>query len=355
MQFGISIYVGLDNTLDENLNLIHLAHQHHIQRIFTSLHIPETNLNSFKQDLAQILALARKYNMEVISDISPNTLTILGMDKLNIEELRSLGITTLRLDFGYSAQEIADLSNNNIKLQFNASTITAEFLEELKAYHTNFKQIDALHNFYPREGTGLNIEKFIAQNKLLHEYNISIGAFVPSYNKPRSPFKRGLPSLECHRYLPASVAMQHLKLLGIDSIFIGDSLPTKEELTAFSYLNEDYTLLNIKPLTHNQDILTILNKNYFTVRIDDADTAIRTQESRMLFKNVHISPEYITSRKIGDITLDNIFYARYMGELEIITTTLLQDNKINTIAKLLPHDLILLPYLKANTKFKFKF
>ena len=49
------------------------------------------------------------------------------MDKLNIKELRSLGITTLRLDFGYSAQEIADLSNNNIKLQFNASTITAEF------------------------------------------------------------------------------------------------------------------------------------------------------------------------------------------------------------------------------------
>ena len=78
MQFGISIYVGLDNTLDENLGLsLYLAHQHHIQRIFTSLHIPETNLNSFKQDLAQILALARQYNMEVISDISPNTLNYL--------------------------------------------------------------------------------------------------------------------------------------------------------------------------------------------------------------------------------------------------------------------------------------
>ena len=355
MQFGISIYVGLDNTLEENLNLINLAHQYHIKRIFTSLHIPETNLSSFKEDLAQILALARKYDMEVISDISPNTLTILSMDKLNIAKLRSLGITTLRLDFGYTAQEIAKLSNQDIKLQFNASTITADFLEELKIYHTNFNQIDALHNFYPREGTGLSIEKFITQNKLLHQYNISIGAFVPSYNKPRSPFKRGLPSLECHRYLPTNVAMQHLKLLGIDSIFIGDSFPSIEELQSFAYLNEDYTLLNIKTLTQNQDILDILAQNKFTVRIDEADTAIRTQESRILFKNVHISPEYITSRNIGDITLDNIFYARYMGELQIITTTLPQDNKINTIAKLLPYDLILLPYLKANVKFKFKF
>ena len=38
MENGISVYPGLDNTLEENLALIEYAHQCGIRRIFTSLH-----------------------------------------------------------------------------------------------------------------------------------------------------------------------------------------------------------------------------------------------------------------------------------------------------------------------------
>lgn len=160
MQNGISIYLGLDNTLEENLNLIHLAHKYNLNRIFTSFHIPETDISHFQQDLQTILTLTQKYNMEVICDVSPNTLALLNLDTLNIQELATLGITTLRLDFGYNAEQIAKLSHQNIKLQFNASTITQEFLDELNHYQTDFQHIDALHNFYPREGTGLNVKNY---------------------------------------------------------------------------------------------------------------------------------------------------------------------------------------------------
>ena len=130
MQNGISIYLGLDNTLEENLNLIHLAHKYNLNRIFTSFHIPETDISHFQQDLQTILKLTQKYNMEVICDVSPNTLALLNLDTLNIQELATLGITTLRLDFGYSAEQIAELSHQNIKLQFKIKKLMLNYWEK---------------------------------------------------------------------------------------------------------------------------------------------------------------------------------------------------------------------------------
>ena len=43
MENGISLYPGLDNTLAENIALLKDAHDAGIKRIFTSLHIPETD------------------------------------------------------------------------------------------------------------------------------------------------------------------------------------------------------------------------------------------------------------------------------------------------------------------------
>ena len=148
--------------------------------------------------------------------------------------------------------------------------------------------------------------------------------------------------------------MRHLKLLGIDSIFIGDSLPAEDEIQELANLTDEYILLKAKKLTQNKDILKTLQENTFTARLDEADGAIRTQESRALFKQIYICPEYIAPREIGSITLDNVLYARYAGEMQIITQAQKKDNKINTIAKLLDSELILLPYIKPNSKFKIK-
>lgn len=54
--------------------------------------------------------------------------------------------------------------------------------------------------------------------------------------------------------------MRHLKLLGIDSIFIGDSLPTEDEIQELANLTDEYILLKAKKLTQNKDILKPYNK-----------------------------------------------------------------------------------------------
>ena len=43
MSLGISVYFGLDNTMEENIKLLSEAKKLGFTRIFTSLHIPEAN------------------------------------------------------------------------------------------------------------------------------------------------------------------------------------------------------------------------------------------------------------------------------------------------------------------------
>ncbi|WP_303817869.1 MupG family TIM beta-alpha barrel fold protein, partial [Selenomonas ruminantium] len=91
MENGISLYPGLDNTLEENLQLLSAAAACGIRRVFTSLHIPETDTAVLKRELAEILAAARKYDMEIISDISPRTLSMLDMPEFDLAAFQKLG------------------------------------------------------------------------------------------------------------------------------------------------------------------------------------------------------------------------------------------------------------------------
>lgn len=354
MKNGISIYLGLDNTIEENLHLIRTAHTHGIGRIFTSLHIPETDVSALQSELQTVLKEARQYNMEVISDVSPNTLSLLNLDGLDTEKLQETGINTIRLDFGYGEKEIAELSRM-IKIQFNASTITKDFLDNLKFYRTDFYNIDALHNFYPREGTGLSEEFLLKQNRLLHDCGIQTAAFVPSYNRARSPLRKGLPTLEKHRYKQLAPSAQHLLLLETDSVFIGDSLPTETEIQELAELANDCITIRAECLTQNEFVKNMAKQNVFTARADSALTAIRVQESRSLCRKEEICPEYITRRSKGMITLDNSNSGRYKGEMQIILQEQPADRNVNVIGKVADSDMILLKFIKSNSRFKIKF
>ena len=162
MSNGITVYLGLDNHLDENIELIKKAANAGIKRIFTSLHIPEADAEVLKAELKKILAAAKEYNMDVISDISPRAMKILGFAGFSLNHFSQLGIETLRLDDGFTFDDIITMSNNDlgIKLQLNASTITKDFLEKLKEAGTDMSNIEAMHNFFPRENTGLS-EEFV--------------------------------------------------------------------------------------------------------------------------------------------------------------------------------------------------
>ncbi len=354
MENGISLYPGLDNTLTENLQLLEQAAKCGIHRVFTSLHIPETDVAVLKKELATLLEAARKYGMEIISDVSPRTLAMLDMPKFDMSTFQQLGITTLRLDYGYEAAQIAEFSHNElgIRLQLNASTITEKVLSELQAAGVDFSHLDALHNFYPRRGTGLSEAALCRKNALLKQYGIKVGVFVPSQGKQRGPLFEGLPTLEAHRLWHTDRAARHLAALGVDSVFLSDSLPLPEELATVGKLHGDEVVVEAQLLTGDKIQQELLNHT-FTAREDEARDAIRAQESRGLLQGT-VEPERNKERRRGAITIDNKDYLRYMGELEIVKKSQPADKRVNVVGRVSECELFMLKYITPGRKFSFQ-
>lgn len=358
MDNGISLYPGLDNTPAENLALLEEAAHDGIRRIFTSLHIPETDVSALKQEIGTLLQAARRHGMEVISDVSPATCQLLDLPDFNPTSFRILGITTLRLDYGFSAEEIARLTHRfpEMRFQLNASTVTRRILKDLQDAGTDFARIDALHNFYPRRGTGLSEQSLVHANILLHRYGIRVGAFVASQGRRRSPLKDGLPTLEEHRDEAAELSARHLVALGCDSVFLADSLPTAEEIQGIGQLQGDQVTLHARYMTKDP-VQRELLAHTFTARLDEARDAIRAQESRRLLREMHarVLPDNATTHPIGAITIDNEGYGRYMGELQIIRMPQPADPRTNVAAMVDESECNLLQYITPGRKFSFRF
>lgn len=105
MDTGISIYPGLRGSIREKTGLIEEAAALGIHRLFTSFHIPETDVAAFHRELEAVLASARENSMDVVADISPASAALLGMDRVEPVKLAKLGITTVRFDDGFDAEK----------------------------------------------------------------------------------------------------------------------------------------------------------------------------------------------------------------------------------------------------------
>ena len=347
MQKGISVYAGLGYTVQENLELIEFASSVGMKYLFTSAQIPEAaDSENFFEELLAILTAATNKKFEIILDVSSEDAPL-----FNVEEL------ILRLDDGFTTPRIAELSQTR-KIQLNASTVTEDFLTELKNLNANFENITALHNFYPRPETGLDSYFFIYQNKILHNFNIAVGAFIPSRDgKRRPPIGEGLPTLEDCRNFSADLSARYLAALGTDFIIIGDGLPTFDECKAISAVNSDEIVLTAQMMTEDEISKEILSKT-FTRRPDISKSVIRAIEGRQILKSLgaKIKAE-ISSKKrtFGDVTIDNENYGRYAGEVQIIDDELPADSRVNIVAHIIDEEFFLTRYIKPRQKFSFKF
>lgn len=57
-------------------------------------------------------------------------------------------------------------------------------------------------------------------------------------------------------------------------------------------------------------------------------------------------------RRVGSITIDNVLYGRYAGEMQITINDLPEDEKVNVIGSVIEEDLSLLSYVGAGQKFQ---
>ena len=120
-----------------------------------------------------------------------------------------------------------------------------------------------------------------------------------------------------------------------------------------SYLKSNAVELRIN-LHIKDDICERLLKQTYTSRIDEARDAIRASESRLILNGETINPLNTVDKEYGDITIDNKYYARYMGELQILKTNQKSDNRVNKVASIIQNDFYLLKYIRNQKKFYFK-
>ena len=356
MAFGLSVYPGLDNTPEENVALIRRAARLGFTRLFTSLHIPEHNKIAFADELRAILDAARDAHLDLIADVTPESADILGLASCSPEAFHAFGIHTLRLDDGFEVTEIARFthSETEARIQLNASTMSEEFLTALSNDGADFSRLEALHNFYPRTGTGLSIRALIEKTALLRRFGVRVGAFVATQlGRKRAPLFDGLPTLELHRNLSVDLAARHLAALGLNDIFLSDSLPTDDELTALADTTPNLVTLRAVPAIKSDAVRRFLAEP-FTARLDEARDAVRAVESRSRAKDclLPLLPENMTIRPFGTVTLDNVDYLRYAGELQIIKRAQPADPRTNVLAHVRENERFLIPYIHPGSRFR---
>lgn len=355
MKKGISVFLGLEIPLEENLEYMRLAKENGFTDIFTSMHIPEADYEVLKNDIKIFLNEAKSLNMSVSVDISPNTFALLGLEKNDFMKLKDFGIDIVRLDFGYSIDEIAELTNNDygLNIQLNASTLNTKMLLELESKNVNYTNVTVCHNYYPREDTGISEKLFLERNKEFEKRGIKVSAFIPSNHKKRGPIYEGLPTLEKHRRQNPYLSAKHLFALGTDIVYFGDLKASNEELFTIGKIKTPFEFRIIFK-TLNEDIKEYVLNNILSQRMDEAENVIRIEESRYYFNDKNpVEKEYTGVRPVGTVTIDNKDYLRYMGEMQITKIDLDCNRKVNIIGSIAGEDLFLLKYMQGGDKMNF--
>ena len=158
---------------------------------------------------------------------------------------------------------------------------------------------------------------------------IELMAFIQGEDL-RGPLFEGLPTLESQRNMKPYVAYMEMKYLyNLDNILVGDLGISSKQIELISAAEKDNIIL--LPCTINEKYHEYLNRD-LTVRDDSPDNLLRIKESRMYASfNREIEPENTVERTKGSITVDNIKYLRYSGELQICKKDYPICEKVNVI------------------------
>lgn len=296
--------------------------------VFTSLHIVEERNEHYKQQAEDMLRWLKCKGFKVIADISKRTLAFFG-ERDVVKLAKRLGITVLRIDYGFSEEEMIGLAKD-FPIAFNASTMPLPLVRKLKQVSP---QIFAIHNYYPRAYTGLSTRQFQQINGELEKEGIEVVAFIPNSHKSRGPIYEGLPTLEHERYETSAVNYFEMKLdLKVAHIVLADlGLEVLDEKIIQEY--ETNKVVSIPCIIDKK--FEYLYNQVFTIRIDSPDCAYRLQESReFATAGSIVEPFNCQDRDIGCITCDNLNYGRYSGEIQIIRECLPRDGRVNVIGKI---------------------
>lgn len=314
--------------------------------VFLSLHISEEFDDSYCRRAREVCALLRENGFRVIADVSVKTLAQFGCKDLPALA-RELGLWALRIDYGFSPEEIGDMAAR-MPIVVNASTVSAE---DARVIAARGGEVYAMHNFYPRPETGLDEEQLLEATRALQAAGLKVLAFVPGDLQKRGPVYEGLPTLEAHRnYLPSAGFVELCQKFGMDGVFIGDpGLRLAEQERIDLYCREG--VISVPAALDER--WSHLYDQVFTCRADSPRWMVRFQESRIYScQGQIVTPANCVPRTRGSITVDNETYGRYSGEVQLLRQDHPADSRVNVIGTVPPQALPLADAIRRGQKFR---
>ena len=352
MHFGTSSYVGLGVSLEDTERHLEEAQAAGAEMLFTSMQLPESDVEALLRDMPKLTKLAHAHGMKVDADVAPRTMERFGIGRMDAKAFMEFGLDVIRLDYGYSIDETAELTHNTLGLtiELNATIPVERQKENLVALSEAGARMDRLracHNYYPKAHTGLPYHEAVKMNALLHEYGLEVGGFVASQNHKRFVVGDGLPTLERHRRLDVFTQAQECALCGMDFVIIGDDLAAKKELEELASVSQGLIKLRMRPAEESEALNWILGRPFR--KADLAEELLRADfggERPEVLKNN--CGEIHCERKIGDVTIDLPTYYRYAGEVNIVLRPLPKDERIALLGRIVESDINTLELLKGS-------
>lgn len=313
--------------------------------VFLSLHISEEFDESYCRRAEEICRELAQKGFRVIADVSVKTLRQFGCRDL-VELARHLHLWALRIDYGFSREEIRALAEQ-MPIVLNASTTT---VEDARYIAEAGNPVFAMHNFYPRPETGLDEEYLLETTRALQGAGLKVLAFIPGDTQKRGPLFEGLPTLEAHRHVLPSAAFVDLAVrFGMDEIFVADPGISRQEQDSIALFCKDGVIPIPAKLDGRWDHLY---GRVFTCRVDSPKWLVRFQESRVYScQGDTVAPGNCHDRVRGSITVDNALYGRYSGEIMLIRQDLPADPRVNIIGSVHQQAHLLMDRIGRGQKF----
>jgi len=359
---GISIYlhekipVELEMYLQQVMEL-------GFNTVFTSIHIPESKEEEQFEALILLGTLVKRYGLELMVDISGETLVKICNDHELLKKLQSLNIDRMRFDCDYEMNHMFEaidvLGVKSVVL--NASTLNQEDIEMivsiLKERYKD-KEIIACHNFYPQVETGLDIKFIEKQGGIFEDLGIPVISFLPSLKYARGPLYQGLVTVEAHRYTSLEESTLMLRYTkGFGGILLADCYAEETELsTIVSVCDDKAMVLELMTRENLSEVeKKILFKREHYARYDNGEQVIRMETSRSIASvGQRVEASNCVRRSQFDLTINNENYGRYSGELQIVLKDLTQDDRVNLVGYIEERDQYKIQYIQKGRKFYLK-
>lgn len=313
--------------------------------VFLSLHISEEFTPDYPEQAERLCRWLTERQFRVIADVSVKTVERFGEPDL-ARLAKRLGLWALRIDYGFTADEIAALARS-VPVVLNASTTAPAEGERIAS---GGGLVMAMHNFYPRPETGLDDGYLLESTRALQASGLKVLAFIPGDEALRGPLHLGLPTLERHRGGSPYAAFADLTgNFGMDGVFLADPGLSAGERARIRRLTQEGVL----------SIPAVLEEGYaglydrvFTCRVDSPSWLVRFAESRTYScSGGAVAPAGGAPRPRGSITVDNERYGRYSGEIQLTREDFPGDERVNVIGRVIDRYLPLLDCIKRGGRF----